>query len=219
MAPGSEPTDDDRGPASTAGDSGAEGPRIRTAIEKLDGFKAADLHDLCDAADLAIRGGGGFGWVEPPPREVMERYWRGVLAVPGRSLFVGRLDGVVAGSAQLVRPPPNNEAQAFCATLTTFFVAPWARGHGLARRLVEAVEAEAHDSGFEALQLDVRETQTAAIRLYEAMGYTLWGTNPVYARVHGRTVSGYYFYKLLRDRPADGAPEPPAQTSGGPDAA
>lgn len=177
-------------------------PEPRTAVERLEAFRGADLHDLCDAADLAVRGGGGFGWVDPPPREVMERYWRGVLAVPGRTLFVGRLDGVVAGSAQLVRPPPNNEAQAFAATLTTFFVAPWARGHGLARRLIEAVEEEARDAGFDVLQLDVRETQTAAIRLYEALGWVLWGTNPVYARVHGRTLQGYYFYKLLR---GDGA--------------
>ncbi len=45
-------------------------------------------------------------------RDVMETYWRGVLLVPERTLFVGRLDGVIAGSAQLVRPPRNNEAQA-----------------------------------------------------------------------------------------------------------
>ena len=73
---------------------------------------------------------------------------------------------------------------------------------GWARRLIEAVEEEARDAGFDVLQLDVRETQTAAIRLYEALGWVLWGTNPVYARVHGRTLQGYYFYKLLR---GDGA--------------
>jgi ribosomal protein S18 acetylase RimI-like enzyme len=206
-APGDPPDSPVPAPPATA---------IRTSIDRLEAFRGADLHDLCDAADLAIRGGGGFGWVEPPPREVMERYWRGVLAVPGRSLFVGRLDGVVAGSAQLVRPPPNNEAQAFSATLTTFFVAPWARGHGLARALVEAVEAEARDSAYEVLHLDVRETQGAAIRLYQAMGWVLWGTNPLYARVNGRTIAGYYFYKLLRDRDAEGAAGA-SPTSGVPD--
>src|SRR3546814_3086032 len=89
----------------------------------------------------------------------MERYWRGVLAVPGRTLFVRRLDGVVAGSAQLVRPPPNNEAQRFAASLTSNFVAPWARGHGPARKPVEAVEAAALADGYEVLQLDVRGNQ------------------------------------------------------------
>jgi ribosomal protein S18 acetylase RimI-like enzyme len=169
-----------------------------TAVDRLTQFRGADLHDLCDAADLAIKDGGGFGWVVPPPRDAMERYWRGVLAVPGRTLFVARLDGVICGSAQLVRPPPNAEAQASIATLTTSFVAPWARGHGLARMLTERVAEAAAADGFEVLQLDVRETQLAAIQLYRKMGFVQWGTNPVYARVKGRTIAGHYFYKVLR---------------------
>ena len=58
-------------------------------VERVDKLKTGDLHDLCDAADDAIRSGGGFGWLEPPAREVMERYWKGVLVVPERILFVG----------------------------------------------------------------------------------------------------------------------------------
>src|SRR5512142_3151517 len=147
------------------------------AVERLDRFKGADLHDLCDAAVAAINDGGGFGWLRPPPRETMERFWNGVLAVPGRTLFVGRLDGVIAGSVQLLRPPPNNEAQAFCATLTTAFVAPWARNHCLGRLLVQAIERQARDDGFAVLALDVRETRTAAIGLFRALGFVHWGTN------------------------------------------
>ncbi len=176
-----------------------------TSVERLSQFRGADLYDLCDAADLAIKDGGGFGWVVPPDRDVMERYWRGVVTVPGRSLFVARLDGVIVGSAQLVRPPPNNEAQSFAASLTTSFVAPWARGHGLARTLIEAVEAEARQDGIEVLQLDVRETQLAAIRLYRALAYQQWGTNPVYARVGGRTIAGLYFCKVLDGKEPAGA--------------
>ncbi|MGP1394047.1 MAG: N-acetyltransferase family protein [Inquilinaceae bacterium] len=172
-------------------------PPAAVTVEPLTRFRKADLHDLCDAADLAIKDGGGFGWLTPPERPVMERFWRGVLAVPGRSLFVGRLDGVIAGSAQLLRPPPNNEAQAFAATLTGAFVAPWARGHGLARQLTEVVEAEARSQGFAVLQLDVRESQAAAIQLYQALGYANWGRNPLYARVDGRPMAGLYFHKRL----------------------
>jgi len=171
-----------------------------TTVEQLTQFRGADVHDLCDAAELAILDGGGFGWVDPPEHDVMERYWRGVMTVPGRSLFVGRLDGVIAGSAQLVRPPPNNEAQSFSASLTTFFVAPWARGHGLAREIVEAVEEDARADGFETLQLDVRESQEAAIQLYRALGFQHWGTNPVYARVGGRTMAGLFFFKTINGR-------------------
>jgi len=167
------------------------------AIERVEALKTGDLHDLCDAADDAIKVGGGFGWVEPPTRDVMERYWKGVLVVPERILFVARLDGVIAGSAQLVKPPRNNEAQAHAAALTTAFVAPWARGHGLARRLTQAVEAEARAAGFRVLNLDVRETQEAAIALYETLGFKRWGTHPFYALVQGAKLAGHYYSKDL----------------------
>jgi ribosomal protein S18 acetylase RimI-like enzyme len=172
-----------------------------TAIERLTEFKGTDLADLCDAAETAIVDGGGFGWLKPPPREVMERYWKGVLMVPERELLVARLDGVIAGSAQLVKPPRNNEAQAFAAAMTTHFVAAWARGHGLARGLVQAVEEAARKAGFYVLNLDVRETQEAAIKLYESLGFDLWGTNPHYAMVEGRVIAGRYYSKQLRQMP------------------
>lgn len=167
------------------------------AIERIEALKTADLHDLCDATDDAIKSGGGFGWVDPPPRDVMERYWKGVLVVPERILFVARLDGMIAGSAQLVKPPRNNEAQAHAAALTTSFVAPWARGHGLARRLTEAVVTEARGAGFRVLNLDVRETQEAAIALYETLGFKRWGTHPFYALVKGKPLAGHFYSKTL----------------------
>src|SRR3546814_4188921 len=77
------------------------------------------------------------------------------------------------------------------------FMAPWARGHGLARMLVESVEARARTEGLRTLNLDVRETQGAAIKLYESLGFSQWGTHPRYARVRGRDVAGLFFYKEL----------------------
>jgi len=176
-----------------------------TSVEELRELKGPDLHDLCDAAEDAIKAGGGFGWLKPPPRDVMESYWRGVLMIPERRLFVGRLDGVIAASAQLVRPPRNNEAQAHSAQLTTSFVAPWARGHGLARMITLAVEEAARAAGFRVLNLDVRETMGAAIQLYHSLGYKHFGTHPRYARVDGQYVAGLYFYKELDAAPDEGA--------------
>jgi ribosomal protein S18 acetylase RimI-like enzyme len=172
-------------------------PQPHTSVERLERFKHTDLSDLCDAAEAAILAGGGFGWLKPPQRHVMEVYWKGVLLVPERQLVVGRLDGVIAASAQLVRPPRNNEAQAFMATLVHAFVAPWARGHGLARAVTIMVEELASRSGARVLNLDIRDTQTAAIQLYEGLGYTRWGVNPIYAEVDGKTVPGYYYHKVL----------------------
>jgi ribosomal protein S18 acetylase RimI-like enzyme len=181
---------------------------VTVAVEKVESLSATDLADLCEASEAAIAEGGGFGWVAKPPRETLEKYWRGFLLVPGRSLFVARLDGMIAGSAQLIRPPRNNEAQAFSAQLTSSFVAPWARGHGLARGLLAAVEQAARRAGIAILNLDVRDTQQAAIRLYESAGYTRWGTHPAYARVAGKIVPGHFYFKRLM----------PEETGGGADA-
>ena len=168
------------------------------AIERVTEFTDEDLASLCEAADAAIIDGGGFGWVNPPGRQAMERYFRGVLLVPERELFGARLDGVLVGSAQLVRPPRNNEAQAFAAQVMHSFVAPYARGHGVARVLMQRVEEGARALGYHVLNLDVRETQEAAIALYDSMGYTRWGVHPAYARVHGKTVRGFYYFKVLQ---------------------
>lgn len=177
----------------------AEAGAARSA-ERVETLDDDDLHALCEATHAAILDGGGFGWVNPPGRQSLETYYRGVLQVPERSLFLARVEGAVVGCAQLVRPPRNNEAQAFAATLMHAFVAPYARGHGIARLLTLTVEEAARSLGYQVLNLDVRETQAAAIRLYESLGYTRWGLHPAYARVGGKTIRGFYYYKQLQVR-------------------
>src|SRR5262245_53521184 len=168
-----------------------------TLVERLTAFRNNDLQDLCEAAEEGIKAGGGFGWLKPPPRNVMESYWRGIMLIPDRQLFVGRLDGTIAGTAQLVRPARNNEAQAHAAQISTHFVAPWARGHGLARAIVVAAETAARTAGVRLCNLVVRESQTAAIQLYQSLGYKHWGTHRCYARVGDDWVAGQFFWKQL----------------------
>ena len=57
------------------------------------------------------------------------------------------------------------------AELKRMFVAPEARGTGLGRRLLEAVENAARDRGILTLRLETGEPQAAAIALYERAGY------------------------------------------------
>ncbi len=173
----------------------------RGTVERVRELAEDDMHALCEATDAAIIEGGGFGWVASPGRQALERYFRGVLLVPDRELFLARLDGMVVGAAQLVRPARNNEAQAFAATLMHAYVAPYARGVGLARMMTLRVEDGARALGYQVLNLDLRETQTAAIALYEGLGYQRWGTHPCYARVGGRTIRGFYYCKMLQREP------------------
>lgn len=171
------------------------------SVERATDLTEEELTELCEAAAAAIMDGGGFGWVKPQPREVLARYWKGVLLVPERELFVARLDGAIVGSAQLVRPARNNEAQAFAATMMHFFIAPYARGFGLARMLVRRVEDGARALGYKVLNLDVRETQTGAIALFEGLGFVRWGTHPAYAHVNGQVIAGHFYHKLLDGKP------------------
>jgi RimJ/RimL family protein N-acetyltransferase len=175
----------------------------KARIERLTQYSGTDLYDLCDATESAIVEGGGFGWLKPPPRHVLENFWKGALLIPDRRVVVGRLDGVVCGSAQLSRAPRNNEAQATAGTLTATFVAPWARGHGIGRRIVLEIEQLARELGLLVLNLDLRDTQRPAIHLYETLGYRRWGTHPCYAVVEGQIVPGHYYYKRL-DEPSPG---------------
>lgn len=172
-------------------------PEALTTIDIVEQLTPADLNDLCDATDAAIEAGGGFGWVTPPAREVMERYWRGVMVVPERHLLLARIDGIVCGAVQLVEPSRHNEAQAFSAGLLAAFIAPWARGRGAGRKLTETAEKLALEMGYKVLQLDVRDTQDAAIHMYEKMGYQRWGVNPAYAHIDGKMIAGYYYAKTI----------------------
>jgi ribosomal protein S18 acetylase RimI-like enzyme len=179
----------------------AAGPAGKVTVEHLTQYSGTDLDDICEATESAIAEGGGFGWLKVPPRQVLENYWKGMLLVPERRLVVGRLDGVIAGSAQLSRAPRNNEAQAFAGTVTSAFVAPWARGRGIGRGVVTRLEGLGRELGLVVLNLDLRATQLAAIGLYESLGYQRWGSHPCYAQVDGRVIPGHYYFKRL-DEPS-----------------
>ncbi|MFM9890158.1 MAG: N-acetyltransferase family protein [Rickettsiales bacterium] len=172
-------------------------PSPKLLVEKKAALSAPELNELCVATEDAIRDGIGFNWMAPPLRETLESYWGGVMMVPSRTLFVGKLDGVIAASVQLLRPSKTKETSAFAANVEAHFVAPWARGHGLAPQLLEAAEREAAKDGFSVVNLSVRETQARALEVYRSHGYVEWGTMPYYEFVNASMVSGHFFYKKL----------------------
>lgn len=167
------------------------------SVAEVERFGRGELGQLCEATEAAIRDGIGFVWLSPPPRQRLEAYWRGVILVPERVLFLGYVDGTVAGSAQLVKPSANFEAGQFAAHIDTHFVAPWARGHGLARELLEAAETAARAAGLRVMRLDVRVSQKRAMKLYQSRGYERWGLLDRYHEVDGEMVAGAFYVKNL----------------------
>ena len=167
-------------------------------IEQITALNASDLENLCQATADAISDGIGFNWTTAPSQDVLESFWQGVLVVPERILFVGRLDGTVAASIQIIKPVPSRQTTAFNASIGYHFVAPWARGHGLAKELLQEAELEAKKLGFSVISLNVRETQEAALKLYHENGYNRWGIMPYYEMVGENMIAGHYFYKNLK---------------------
>lgn len=166
-------------------------------IEAIQEFEQSDLDDLCEAADEAIIDGNGFGWLTPPRRAVQEAFWKGVLVVPVRELYCARFESRIVGSGQLVKPFTNNEASGHIAQVATFFIAPYARGHGLAIGLLAVIEKSAAAQNFKILEVDIRETQSAAISLLENNGYERWAVKKNYAWNGKQYVDGYYYKKDL----------------------
>ena len=167
-------------------------------VKKIQIFEKGELEELTTATMDAIDEGIGFGWNSKPPKSKVKEYWKGVLLVPNRWLFIGKYKGVVSGSIQVITSSSANEAAIFRIFIDTHFVATWARGHGLAKLLIESAERECKKKNYTHVILDVRKTQIRAINLYEQLDYNLWGTLPDYHKLaNGKMVSGNFYYKKL----------------------
>lgn len=115
------------------------------------------------------------------------------LAPPGGG-FVLLCDGgraVAGGGVKRLEPE--------IAEIKRMYVVPDARGRGLARVLLVALEALARDLGYAAVRLDTGARQPAAQALYESAGYA------AIADYNGNPYASYWGEKCLQGRPAAGS--------------
>ena len=171
--------------------------KINISVDSLKNLSEVDLADLCSITEQAINAGGGFGWLRVPTREVLNEYWRKITEDKLSYLIVGRLKGVIAGTLQLSYEAPNIESRKNIAQIKRHFVAPWARGYGLAKSMIDFSEEKAKEDNIKSIQLAIRETQEAAVKLFLSKDYQEWGKNPYYAFINGSFIKGIYFYKNL----------------------
>ncbi len=171
--------------------------KINISVETLTKLSEVDLADLCNITEQAISAGGGFGWLRVPTREVLNNYWNKITDDKLLNLVVGRLNGVIAGTLQLSYEAPNIESRKNIAQIKRHFVAPWARGYGLAKSMIDFSEQKAKEDNIKSIQLAIRETQDAAVQLFSNKDYKVWGQNPYYAFINGSFIKGIYFYKNL----------------------
>jgi len=106
-----------------------------------------------------------------------EERWRERLidAAQGKSWLVfAERDGELIGMSGAFQWPEDIEANR--AMIIAVFVDESARGHGLGERLMQAVMEELRAAGLASAILAVNPIQTAAVRLYEKMGFRVIGT-------------------------------------------
>jgi len=117
------------------------------------------VRSLTDAleAELVDRydGQGGSG-SEPSPSD---------FEPPTGVFLVAEIDGIAAGCGGLCRYDSER------AELRRMYVAPEARGRGLSRALLAALEDEARGLGYRAVRLETGHLQPEAIGLYTSAGF------------------------------------------------
>ncbi len=167
--------------------------------------RAADepTHDAVHRLVAAVtRLGGAVGWEHEPSRGQVARWLDGVLThvAAGRSrLVLAQLDGVVEAMGYWARY--EAEVLRHNAEVRKVMTHPDARGQGLGHVVVAALVDDARAHGVETLVLDVRGNNRAAMSVYEAAGFEVWGRLPDFVAV-GEERFDRVSYRLDLGRPA-----------------
>lgn len=83
------------------------------------------------------------------------------------------------------------------AELKRMYAAPAVRGTGVAKALLQRLEAEARDAGTGLLRIETGCHQLAALRFYEAAGYRACGPFGPYAEMPAAAIETSRFYEKV----------------------
>ncbi|MCI1189071.1 GNAT family N-acetyltransferase [Hymenobacter sp. DH14] len=160
------------------------------------------LPQLYELLRDAVDSGASVGFLPPLPAAEADEYWQSVVAAieaGHRVLLVAEQSGTgeLLGTVQLdLATRPNSLLR---AEVSKLLVHTQARRRGVARQLLEALEAQARQLGRSTLVLDTRHGDGAEV-LYQNMGYQFVGAIPAYFINHdGLPHATAVYYKLLAD--------------------
>jgi GNAT superfamily N-acetyltransferase len=160
---------------------------------------AAAVPALAELLIDCVEGGASVSFMPPMTTEKAIHFWtmvaQGVKHGERALLVAEEGDGRIVGTVQLVLALPENQPHR--ADVAKMLVARHARRRGIARRLMEAVDAAARDEGRTLLVLDA-VTDGDAARLYARVGWQRVGDIPNFALMpDGAFCSTTYFYKAI----------------------
>jgi GNAT superfamily N-acetyltransferase len=171
---------------------------ITFAVRRLDADETVErIAQLADVLLDCVEGGASVSFMLPMARETALRFWQKVadgIARGERTLLVAEDGEGIAGTVQLITDMPENQPHR--ADVAKLLVHRRARGAGIGRRLMEAVEDAAREQGRRVLVLDT--ASSTAERLYERLGWQRVGVVPDYALLpDGALCATTFFYKAL----------------------
>ena len=170
--------------------------RNDVAVRLLGADEARERIDrLADVLLDCVEGGASVSFMLPMARETALRFWHKVadsIARGERTLLVAEDREGIVGTVQLITDMPENQPHR--ADVAKLLVHRRARGAGIGRQLMEAVEAAASGQGRRVLVLDT--ASETAERLYERLGWRRVGVVPDYAFMpDGALCATTFFYK------------------------
>ena len=168
-----------------------------SGIERLTQPSDDDLRGLAELLMDAVASGAGVSFMSDLTIDGATSWWRKTFAAatPRTVVLVARDDRGIIGTAQ-IQPAwaPNQPHRGDVAKL---IVHRRARGRGVARSLMKALEACARDEQFTLLVLDTCKG-SAAERLYSSLGWVRVGEIPDFAlNPDGSWCTTVFFYKAL----------------------
>lgn len=131
----------------------------------------SDLPAMRDIFDAVVATGDTLPFAAGMPAETFHSHWFGA----HRAYVAENQSGIVG----MYKVGPNYPDLGSHIASATYLVAPAAQGNGVGRALVTHSIAQAQSEGFVAMQFNyVVSTNTAAVTLYEKLGFSIAGTLP-----------------------------------------
>jgi GNAT superfamily N-acetyltransferase len=166
------------------------------SVRRLGAAEARNrIGQLADVLLDCVEGGASVSFMLPMARETALRFWQGVadgVERGVRTLVVAEDTQGIVGTVQLITDLPENQPHR--ADVAKLLVHRRARGGGIGRQLMDAVEGEAREQGRRVLVLDT--ASATAERLYERLGWQRVGVVPDYALMpDGELCATVFFYK------------------------
>ena len=160
---------------------------MKNSVFVIERARAEDAAALLDY--LKIVGGEtenlSFGAEGVPNSvEIEQDYLRAQYKSLDNVQYLAKVDGEIIGTASLNRQPRRmSHRGVFGISLKKVW---W--GCGAASAMMEAVLAFAKENGFEQLNIEVRSSNTRAIRLYEKYGFRKLCTFPNFFKINGVSI-------------------------------